>query len=297
MTRDAANPLSAASQALADKSRRLTPPRMVSCLFGRAPVEDLAQYTPDALASLATSAHEHLMAPRRPGHWDIRLLDFEMVTEEHRREYTVVQVVNDDMPFLLDSTLSELTDQGYEPHLVAHPILAVKRDDEGELVGFEGEATLAPRPSIQRESLIHIHIDRIDRPEARERLIAGLQRVYADVSVSVADWSKMRARLIDVIGDYRDNPPPLPQDETEEGLAFLDWIVNDNFTILGVREYRFPDGDAAADVVEGSGLGILRDPSVKVLRRGAELVIMTPEIREFLQKQPRGRGWINPPRR
>jgi glutamate dehydrogenase len=284
MTRDAANPLSAASQALADKSRRLTPPGMVSCLFGRAPVEDLAQYTPDALASLATSAHEHLMAPRRPGHWDIRLLDFEMVTDEHRREYTVVQVVNDDMPFLLDSTLSELTEQGYEPHLVAHPILAVKRDDEGELVAFEGEATLTPRPAIQRESLIHIHIDRVDKPEARERLIAGLQRVYADVAVSVADWSKMRARLIDVIGDYRDNPPPLPQDETEEGLAFLDWIVNDNFTILGVREYRFPDGDAAADVVEGSGLGILRDPSVKVLRRGSELVIMTPEIREFLQK-------------
>ena len=68
MTRDAANPLSAASQALADKSRRLTPPRMVSCLFGRAPVEDLAQYTPDALALRSRPpAHEHLMAPRRPG--------------------------------------------------------------------------------------------------------------------------------------------------------------------------------------------------------------------------------------
>ncbi len=284
MTREAANPLSAASQALADQSRRQTPPGMVSCLFGRTSPEDLAQYTPDALAALATSAHDHLLAPRRPGQWDIRLIDFELVTQEHRREYTVVQVVNDDMPFLLDSTLTELADQGYEPHLVAHPILAIKRDDQGELLSFEGEATLTPRPAMQRESLIHIHIDRIDDPAARERIVAGLHRVYGDVAVAVADWSKMRSRLIDVIGDYRDNPPPLPADEAEETLAFLDWIVNDNFTILGVREYRFPDHDAAADIVEGSGLGILRDPSVKVLRRGSELVVMTPEIREFLQK-------------
>ena len=72
-----------------------------------------------------------------------------MVTEEHRREYTVVQVVNDDMPFLLDSTLSELTDQGYEPHLrrPSDPRREARRT-RVKLVGFEGEATLAPRPSI-----------------------------------------------------------------------------------------------------------------------------------------------------
>ncbi|MCG6121866.1 MAG: NAD-glutamate dehydrogenase [Microvirga sp.] len=276
--------LKAASDALADRSRRQTPPGMVSDLFGRAPPEDLASYEPEALATLASLAHDHLLSPRLPGERDVRLIDFDHPGSERTRQLTVVQVVNDDMPFLLDSTLAEIVEQGYEPRLVVHPILAVKRDDRGDLIELCGEATAVRAPSAVHESLIQIHIDRIDDERARARLVEGLERVYADVAVAVADWPQMRSRLNDVIGAYRDTPPPLPADENAEALAFLDWVVNDNFTILGLREYRFPDGDAAADVVEGSGLGILRDPAVKVLRRGAELVTMTPEIREFLQK-------------
>ena len=74
----------------------------------------------------------------------------------------------------------------------------------------------------------------------------------------------------------------MPGDEIAEAVSFLDWLAADNFTLLGVREYRMPEGDVAADPVEGSGLGMLRDPAVKVLRRGRELVAMTPEIRAFL---------------
>ncbi len=110
----------------------------------------------------------------------------------------------------------------------------------------------------------------------------GLGRVYADVRRAVADWSAMRARVLEAVLAYRSNPPPLPEDEVAEAVAFLEWIAADNFTLLGLKAYRFPDGDVAADPVEGTGLGILRDPSVKVLRRGKELVAMSPEIRAFM---------------
>lgn len=284
MKHDVANPILAAAAALEDQSRRQTPPGMVAVLFGRTPIEDLAHYAPESLAALAATAHEHLLAPRAAGRYDLRLIDIEVENDGQRRDLTIIEVVNDDMPFLLDSTLAEIADQGYEPRLVAHPILAVKRNGDGHLVELMGEATAARSSVVQRESLIHIHIDRVDDPAARERLADGLRRVYADVAVAVEDWPKMRSRMIQVIKDYRTNPPPLPVVETEEALAFLDWIVNDNFTMLGLREYRFPKGDVAADVVQGSGLGILRDPTVKVLRRGRELVVMTPEVRQFLQK-------------
>ncbi len=284
MRNDVANPILAAAAALEDKSRRQTPPGMVGDLFGRTPVEDLEHYAPASLAALATAAHEHLLGPRTPGSHDLRLIDIEVEQDGRRRDLTVIEVVNDDMPFLLDSTLAEIVDQGYEPRLVAHPILAVRRDEAGVLTELLGEATDGRTRSVQRESLIHIHIDRVDEPAARLRLTEGLRRVYADVAVAVEDWPSMRSRLMEVIRAYRLNPPPLPSDEIEEALAFLDWIVNDNFTMLGLREYRFPDGDVAADVVQGSGLGILRDPGVKVLRRGRELVVMTPEVRQFLQK-------------
>ena len=92
----------------------------------------------------------------------------------------------------------------------------------------------------------------------------------------------MRARVAEIVENYRLHPPPLPADEVGEAIAFLDWISRDNFTFLGLREYRLPTGDTAADPVEGSGLGLLRDPAVRILRRGRELVAMTPEIRAFL---------------
>ena len=248
------------------------------------PPEDLAPYSPQTLADLAAEAFEHLKAPRTPDGADIRLFDFEIEREGRRQDVTVLEIVNDNMPFLLDSTLAEIVDEGYEPLLVAHPILAVERDASGALVRLVGEATAALRLGVKRESFIHIHLPRIDDPETRTRLIDTMRLVHNDVAVAVHDWPGMRARVAEIVHNYRLNPPPLPEDEVKEAIAFLDWISRDNFTFLGLREYRLPSGDTAADPVEGSGLGLLRDPSVRVLRRGRELVAMTPEIRAFLER-------------
>ncbi|WP_052341019.1 NAD-glutamate dehydrogenase [Salinarimonas rosea] len=286
---DTGGTIAAAMAALEEERSRQAPPRVVDDLFGRTPREDLDRYAPAELAELANAAYDHLRKPRAfaPGadRHDLLVVDRELAGDGTApgRELTLVEVVNDDMPFLLDSTLAEIVDQGYEPRLVAHPILTLRRDEAGRLVELIGPARGAPPAGAMRESLIHIHLDRLDE-EARERLRAGLERVYADVAVAVADWGAMRERLAGAIRRYRETPPPLPAQETEEALAFLDWIAADNFTLLGVREYSFPHGDVAAAPIEGSGLGILRDPAVKVLRRGRELVAMTPEVRAFLEK-------------
>jgi glutamate dehydrogenase len=279
--------IAAAMAALEEKRNEQTPPRMVDDLFGQTPAEDLDRCGPEELAALAAEAYAHLRKPRivdpqAPRH-DLVIVDREFPRADRALEITVVEAINDDMPFLLDSTLAEIVDQGHEPRLVAHPILAVRRDAQGRLLDLVGAAHgPAPRDTT-RESLIHIHLDELDEG-AHERLRAGLERVYSDVAVAVADWPAMRERLHGAIARYRETPPPLPEEEVAEALAFLEWIAADNFTLLGVREYSFPDGDVAAAPIEGSGLGILRDPSVKVLRRGRELVAMTPEVRAFLQK-------------
>ncbi|WP_243370064.1 NAD-glutamate dehydrogenase [Microvirga solisilvae] len=276
--------LTAEAVAVLEAGHKAIPPTFVRDLYGRVPPEDLAAYSPSALAELAAAAYEHLKAPRAGGGEDVRLIDLEIEREGRRRDVTVLEIVNDNMPFLLDSTLAELVDQGYEPYLVAHPILAVERDAEGALVRLIGEATAVARHGVKRESFIHVHLPRIDDAETRDRLIEAMRRVHKDVSLAVHDWPSMRARVTEIVQNYRLNPPPLPDDEVREAVAFLDWIARDNFTFLGLREYRLPKDDTAADPVEGSGLGLLRDPSVRVLRRGRELVAMTPEIRAFLEK-------------
>ncbi|HEX2136822.1 MAG TPA: NAD-glutamate dehydrogenase [Microvirga sp.] len=278
--------LTAEAAAVLEASRTAVPPSFVVDLFGRVPAEDLAAYSPQTLAELAVAAYGHLKAPRTGGGPDLRLIDLEIERTGRRRDVTVIEVVNDNMPFLLDSTLAEIVDQGYEPILVAHPILAVERDAAGALARLVGEATALVQTEVKRESFIHVHVNRIDHAAARERLLEGLKRVYADVAVAVGDWADMRARVEDAGRSYRTCPPPLPQDEVDEAVAFLEWMAAENFTLLGVREYRLPAGDTAADPVPGTGLGLLRDPAMRVLRRGAELVVMSPEVRAFLA-QPR----------
>ncbi|WP_406854760.1 NAD-glutamate dehydrogenase [Alsobacter sp. KACC 23698] len=260
------------------------PPSFVEALYSRVSPEDLALYSPEDLARFAVSAFEHLGAPRQSGREDIRITDRRAVVGGHERDLSILEVVNDNMPFLLDSTLAELTDRGVEIRFVAHPIVAVERGADGRLVRFAGEALAGGQTGTRRESLIQVHLDRLDGEEAKQRLSEALAKVYSDVRVAVRDWAPMRGRIAEVIHAYKTNPPPLPSDEIAEAVSFLDWLAADNFTLLGVREYRMPEGDVAADPVEGSGLGILSDPAVKVLRRGRELVAMTPEIRTFLKE-------------
>jgi glutamate dehydrogenase len=278
-----------ATSAAAKESRGATQPPadFAALLFGRVAAEDRAPYGEADLARLAERAHDALSQPRPRGKALVSLSDITVSIDGVARTLTVIETINDNMPFLLDSTLTELAEQGIEPSLVAHPILAVVRSEDGAFGHVAGEALARTVEGAFRESLIHIHVEQITDIAARDRLVAGLSRVFDDVRNAVDDWAAMRLRLATAMQAYRANPPPLPDEEVDEALRFLEWISADNFTFLGMREYRFADGAkaiATADPVGGSGLGVLRDPSVMVLRRGRDLVAMTPEIRAFLSK-------------
>jgi len=257
-----------------------TPRAFAELLFDHTNIEDLVNYDAASLAFLAEQAWEHVQRCTA-GSADIRVINPMM---PDGREISVLEVLNDNMPFLFDSTMAELAEQGIEVTLVAHPIIAVERDEQGKLLRFYGE-TLPDGAKDERESLIHFHIARLDADADRQKLIAGLTTTLNDVRACVTDWRAMRARVEQAIKTFNSNPPPLPIDEVAEASQFLQWLCADNFTFLGLREYRFsPDSDASDDISTGDGLGILRDPDVKILRRGTEMVVMTPEIREFMRE-------------
>src|SRR6201982_3635214 len=228
-------------------------------LFGYTNIEDLANYDAASLTFLAEQAWEHVQR-RTAGSADIRVVNSMM---PDGREISVLEILNDNMPFLFDSIMAELAEQGIEVTLVAHPIIAVERDDQGKLLRFYGEA-LPEGAKGARESLIHLHITRLDADADRQKLIDGLTRTLNDVRASVTDSRHMRDRVEDAIKTFSSNPPPLPIDDVAEANQFLQWLCTDNFTFLGVREYRFsPDSEASDDIATGEGLGILRDPDAK----------------------------------
>ncbi len=248
-------------------------------LFSRVDAEDVALVGAEAQAVLGAATLKNL-AQRKPGKAKIRIEPLVGAGQSG----TLIEIINDDMPFLLDSTLAELSERSYPVALVAHPILAVEREPAGALMRLLGVSTAREVPPVQRESLLHIHIaGPIDAAE-QVSLEAALVAIYADIRAAVSDWLPMRTRLAEVATRYRATPPLLPADEIAEAVQFLDWLLADNFTFLGMREYRFAEPDMLSDPIPSEGSGILRDPEVKVLRRGKELVVMTPEIRAFLKE-------------
>ena len=224
-----------------------TPRAFAELLFGHINIEDLVNYDAASLAFLAEQAWEHVQQ-RTAGSADIRVINPMM---PDGREISVLEVLNDNMPFLFDSTMAELAEQGIEVTLVAHPIIAVERDEQGKLLRFYGE-TLTEGAKGERESLIHFHIARLDADADRQKLIDGLTKTLNDVRACVADWQAMRARVEQAIKTFNTNPPPLPIDEVAEASQFLQWLCADNFTFLGLREYRFSsDTDGSDEISDG----------------------------------------------
>lgn len=225
----------------------------------------------------AYASHHHLAAERQSGSTKVRV--YTPTVSEHGWSaggHSVVEVVTDDMSFLVDSLTMELARQHRNAHLVLHPTLDVERDDKGKLVGLHAvsSGSAAPPSGTLRESWMHVEIDRLaDDGNEAERLADDVRRVLGDVRAAVEDWPAMQEQARTIVADLEKNPPPLPESELTEGKALLEWLADEHFTFLGYREYQLEkvqaksgdgSGDKLDDVlrpVAGSGLGILREDS------------------------------------
>ncbi|MBO0845538.1 MAG: NAD-glutamate dehydrogenase [Nocardioides sp.] len=178
--------------------------------------------------------------------------------------HSVVEVVTDDMPFLVDSVVMELARQQRDVHLVIHPQFDVRRDLTGNLeqLACPDNESAPPAEGFERESWMHVEISRVGHDEDVDAIATDLQRVLRDVRESVEDWPRMQQQITEIVEQLRTDPPPtLSEDELTSGIAFLEWLADDHFTFLGYREYRLSreDGDEYLRGVPGSGYGILRD--------------------------------------
>ncbi|MFS8039278.1 NAD-glutamate dehydrogenase [Xanthobacter sp. AM11] len=237
--------------------------------------EDLAPLTPACLALLLTQAWAHVAA-RPAGQPSVRVFTPDL---DHAA-VTVIEAVNDDMAFLFDSVAGELADRGLELRLAAHPILHVERDAAGAVTGLEEPTRKGERSEDNRESLIHIHVSAIDAAE-QAQLRACLEQTLADVRAANEDFLAMRKQVKSLSKGYRREKRPYDDDATEEAADVLEWLTEDNFIFLGLRQYELT-GDGGLAPEANSGLGILRDPCVHELRLGDKPVVTTPEIKAFL---------------
>jgi glutamate dehydrogenase len=250
-------------------------------LLARAPAEDVAAYEAADLKRAAELA-ARAVARHRKGE-SVVAIDAESGVSRQGRPLTVITVVNDNMPFLFDSILGEITDTAGEPTFVTHPVLAAQHGKAGveEILGDGGVAR--DGDAHDRLSVVHVHIPRLNAEQAAA-LAQRLEAMLAQVRAATADWKPMLARLDQAISEFRYAPIPLDRKSVAEAIAFLEWLRDDNFTFLGMREFKYTGGEKSGELerADKPGLGILTDPNVLILRRGTEAVTTTPEIRAFL---------------
>ncbi|MEO8283641.1 MAG: NAD-glutamate dehydrogenase domain-containing protein, partial [Pseudarthrobacter sp.] len=233
--------------------------------------EDARSYSQDVLASRADT-HRNVAAKRRPGQANVAI-----VNEE---DSSVVYVVTDDMPFIVDSVNAELVRQRAAIRLVLHPLFVVTRNREtGELVKVDrvpshigissGDTAAMPLLShliaqgenaSHMESWIAVEINRVS-DEAQASLLEGLHHVLADVRAAVEDWPKMRNKAMQIAASLDQVANPAQIAELRQAKELLRWLDDGNFTFLGYREYDLlnVDGEDVLELREDSGLGLLRE--------------------------------------
>lgn len=225
--------------------------------------------TEDLLArparELATIAQEHRrFAEERPvGTFNVRAFNPTPEDEGWSTTHTVVQIVVDDMPFLVDSVVAALGGFDRGVHLIVHPQMTVSRTITGELqtVVTDGSTTVpSGGVGLVRESWMHLEIDRLP-DDALPDVESRLRHVLDNVRDSVEDWPKMRAHALTIASELRSaTPPGTDPHQAREAARFLEWLAHNNFTFLGYREYSLSheDGKDISRQVPGTGLGLLR---------------------------------------
>ena len=207
--------------------------RFLGQYFVAVPYEDLEGRSETVMAQIAVD-HLDFAATRKRGQALIRIYNANQKEHGYSSDYTFVEMVNDDMPFLVDSVAAAINRHNLAVHITVHPIISVKRDSKGKLQGVASHGS----KHASRESFIRFAITRETDPQELKTLRREILKVLADIRVAFRDWHTMRERMSEARDQLEYGPKGADPVLRAESQALLDWMVNDHFTFLGYREYR-----------------------------------------------------------
>lgn len=229
--------------------------------YRRVATDDLVGRSPQAL-SQAVYWHWRTAQVRQQGETIVGV--FGPADREAGRDNanTVVEIVTDDMPFLIDTVKAELAREGRRVRLMAHPQLAVRRNTAGELQEAYEPGCADVKAGAITESWIHLEVDRLADSSDEEKLRTVLDRDLADTRRAVTDWQAMREACCVLARQLADDPPVgIAASVVERTRSLLQWLADDHFTFLGYREYELTrvDGQDVLQPLAPTGLGVLSD--------------------------------------
>ena len=232
--------------------------RLAHAYYQQASPSDLTQISMDDCYGALLCLWQFIQF-RKPGQALVHIYNPEPEEHHWHSTHSVIEVLTDDMPFLVASLLMELDRQEIQVHNLQHPVIKVQRDEQGKLLSFGKSRGHKP------EALMRIEVDRQSDAAELEKVAAGLQSVIHDVKCAVEDWDKMEKHLDSAMSWCRNHPMPVGDEELNETLAFLDWLKHDNFLFVGFRYYQpgLSDNGNTVYIRNEGGLGTFRDKGSK----------------------------------
>lgn len=269
--------------------------RYVMQFYDDSPLDDIQNATPKDLFTAAQSAFAFAKS-RTLGKPKIRVLTPPRGKRAKRAwpaDRTVIEIINDDMPFLVDSVTAELERLGEPSQLVIHPVIPVKRDAAGKLIDvYEDDEPfrvdgVREKAGVIFESHMHVQVPQETDPEILERISDTLNSVLGDIRRAVTDWLDMRRQATRIAADFDGGTAGLSKDQAKEVEDFLHWLHDDHYTFLGYRSFHIEHKGKKRFLImdKEENLGVLKKISLVMfdgVRSGAEV---PPQFGAFLDDQ------------
>ncbi|RCU52664.1 NAD-glutamate dehydrogenase [Corallincola holothuriorum] len=236
-------------------------------LYRNISLEDLAGRSDSDLYGGVMSLW-HLMQSHDLEHPSIEVFNPEVASHGWHSNHTIIELIQQDTPFMVDSLRMALKRLGITAHLLLNAPLSIEVKD-GEISALQQLDANAER----NITAFHVEIDRQTSESDRHKIAEELASVFRDVALAVADWMPMQTQLQSVLASLESAPFPGNEEERHEAIEFLAWVKNHNFTLMGYREYKVEavKGDHILSQVDGSSLGLMRSSHTKRSRNLSSL--------------------------
>jgi glutamate dehydrogenase len=217
-------------------------------------------HIPDHVLDQALDIASGSLENRKPSETKITIIPSKKKDKGDKHDQTLIVMVTDDRPFLIDSITAECVDSKFVIEGVLHNTVLVDRQKGGKLKSLEAK-TKKNKDDLSRESFLIVTLQGILGDAQRKVLEGSLQSIVTDVEFATRDWADMRQVVQDTIDGLDNVKKASDKHMFDEYKAFLNYLYENNFTLLGYREYKLnaKGKQAESKIVKGSGLGLLSD--------------------------------------
>ncbi len=254
----------------------------VNCFISQVSTNDKLDIGENTLEQMASDFYEW-GSQRNKSHNKIRVYNTDNEHHVWKADNTVIEIINNDRPFLIDSIASELAHYNFSISFLFHPVIGVKRNNKGKIESISADMEEA-RLNGALESCIHIQLEQRLPDDVCKGLAETLSNIVDDVCVATDDWHEMLDNLQGAIRGVSKPSLKICENERAEAIDFLDYIYKNNFTFLGYRKYNFKKSSASdmdCSVAKSSELGLLKDGrhvlDCMTLQREYEMLSSTSE--------------------